>query len=108
VDRCRVLNLPAERAFRTLERQHASFDLIFLDPPYGLGWVERALTIVAQASLLREDGVIVAEHSVRDRPGDHYGELALYDRRRYGDTVLSFYRWQREKNSNPRNPANGT
>jgi 16S rRNA (guanine966-N2)-methyltransferase len=107
-DRCRLLNMPADRALRSLERQHANFDVIFIDPPYGQGLVERALKMIAQSSLLRDDGVIVAEHSVRDRAGDGYGDLALRDRRRYGDTLLSFYRWQREENPKTRNPADGT
>ncbi len=107
-DRCRVLGMPVDRALRTLERQHEAFDLIFIDPPYGQKLVERTLTIIAQSSLLRELGVIVAEHSVRDPVGDRYGDLALRDRRRYGDTMLSFFKWQREPIFKTRNLANGT
>ncbi|HEX2230231.1 MAG TPA: RsmD family RNA methyltransferase, partial [Candidatus Binatia bacterium] len=107
-DRCRLLNMPADRALRSLERQRTNFDLIFIDPPYGQGLVERALRMIAESSLLRDDGVIVAEHSVRDRAADVYGDLVLRDRRRYGDTLLSFYRWQREENLETRNPADAT
>ena len=107
-DRCRLLNMPADRALRSLARQHANFDVVFIDPPYGQGLVECALKMIAEGSLLRADGVIVAEHSVRDRAGDGYGDLVLRDRRRYGDTLLSFYRRQREDNPKTRNPADGT
>jgi 16S rRNA (guanine(966)-N(2))-methyltransferase RsmD len=107
-DRCRLLNMTAERALRHLDRQHETFDLIFIDPPYGQQLVERSLGIIARTSLLHTGGVIVAEHSVRDPIGEHYGDLALRDRRRYGDTVLSFFRWQREENPRTRNPAHGT
>jgi 16S rRNA (guanine966-N2)-methyltransferase len=107
-DRCRVLTIGAGRALRHLEQQHESFDLIFIDPPYGQRLVERTLTIIAQMSILRATGVIVAEHSVRDPVGERYGDLVLHDRRRYGDTMLSFFRWQRQENSSTRNPANGT
>jgi len=107
-DRCRLLNMPANRALRSLERQHAAFDLIFLDPPYGRGLVERTLALIAQTALLRNQGVIIAEHSVRDRVDNHYGELALRDRRRYGDTLVSFFEWQPVENSKTRTPANGT
>ena len=64
--------------------------------------------MIAEGSLLRDDGVIVAEHSVRDGAADSYGDLALRDRRRYGDTLISFYRWQREENPTTRNPVDGT
>ena len=33
----------------------------------------------------------MAEHSVRVRVEEKYGELVCRDRRRYGDTVLSFF-----------------
>jgi 16S rRNA (guanine966-N2)-methyltransferase len=91
-NRCRVLNMPADRALRTLERQYKKFDLIFIDPPYGQELVQRTLTILGQGSLLRGQGVIVAEHSARDQVGDHYDDLVLHDRRRYGDTLLSFFK----------------
>jgi 16S rRNA (guanine(966)-N(2))-methyltransferase RsmD len=107
-DRCRLLSMPVARALRHLDRQREIFDLIFIDPPYGQQWVERTLAIIAQSSLLRAPGVIVAEHSVRDPVGDRYGDLVLCDRRRYGDTVLSFFRRQRAEKSQVRNLANGT
>jgi 16S rRNA (guanine(966)-N(2))-methyltransferase RsmD len=107
-DRCRLLNMPADRALRSLERQQERFDLIFIDPPYGQALAERTLMILGQGSLLRDHGVIIAEHSVRDPVGDRYGDLVLRDRRRYGDTLLSFFKWQREENTGTRNPANGT
>ena len=107
-NRCRLLNMPVQRALRHLERQHETFDLIFIDPPYGQNLVERTLTIIAQTSILRASGIAVAEHSVRDQVSDRYGDLALCDRRRYGDTLLSFFKWQRQANFQTRNPANGT
>jgi 16S rRNA (guanine(966)-N(2))-methyltransferase RsmD len=106
--RSHLLNMPADRALRSLERQQSKFDLIFLDPPYGQQLVERTLRTLAQGSLLRERGVIIAEHSVRDGVGDRYGDLILSDRRRYGDTLISFFERQRAENSKPRDPANGT
>jgi len=43
---------------------------------------------------LAESGVVVAEHSVREKVQERYGALVLADRRRYGDTVLSFFGYQ--------------
>jgi len=47
---------------------------------------------IAKEGLLTEDGIVVAEHSVRDKLEERYGALGLSDRRRYGDTELSFFR----------------
>ena len=83
--------VPVARSLRALSRKEASFDLIFLDPPYDRGLAGRSLAIIAERRLLREDGIVVVEHSVRETVQPHYGALQLYDQRRYGDTRLSFY-----------------
>ena len=46
---------------RTL--QHAPFDLIFMDPPYDMGWEEKVLTVLSQAAFVDEYTKIVVEGS---------------------------------------------
>jgi hypothetical protein len=41
--------------------------------------------------LLADGGLVVAEHEWRHAPDERYGTLALFDRRRYGQTAISFY-----------------
>jgi 16S rRNA (guanine(966)-N(2))-methyltransferase RsmD len=91
-ERAKVWIMPVSRALRVLARGHETFDMIFLDPPYDRGWIETALKIIAEGALLRPSGVIIAEHSVRERVEKAYGPLALKDQRRYGGTLISFYR----------------
>jgi 16S rRNA (guanine(966)-N(2))-methyltransferase RsmD len=67
------------------------FGWIFLDPPYAGGELERALRLLAEARLLAPGGVVVCEHEWRNSPSEAHGPLALFDRRRYGQTALSFY-----------------
>lgn len=81
------------RATRLLSRRGEKFDLIFLDPPYEKGWVEKILRSIAQEELLRESGTIIAEHSVRENVEGSYGRLHLKDQRRYGTTLLSFFEY---------------
>jgi 16S rRNA (guanine966-N2)-methyltransferase len=95
-DRTRVWITPVSRALRSLARSGQSFDLIFLDPPYERRLLEPALKIIAEGALLRPSGVVIAEHSARESVERHYGTLALKDQRRYGDTLLSFYRGRKE------------
>jgi 16S rRNA (guanine(966)-N(2))-methyltransferase RsmD len=79
-----------------------SYGWIFLDPPYDshrTGELDKALDLLARKSLLAPGGVAVAEHEWRHPPDDVYpGQtaLALFDRRRYGQTEVSFYRRQEE------------
>jgi 16S rRNA (guanine966-N2)-methyltransferase len=45
---------------------------------------------------LAEDAVIVIEHDRRNAPPERIGSLLRTDERRYGDTMVSFYRAARE------------
>jgi 16S rRNA (guanine(966)-N(2))-methyltransferase RsmD len=83
---------PAARALRSLAKRGAVFDVIFLDPPYDRGLIEPSLEIIARMDLLSASGLIVAEHSVREEIASRFDGLILYDQRRYGDTLLSFFR----------------
>ena len=90
--RAKVWIIPVSRALRLLSRRGESFDLIFLDPPYEHRLVENSLKIIARGNLLRESGIVVAEHSVRENLEPRYDSLVLSDQRRYGTTYLSFFR----------------
>jgi 16S rRNA (guanine966-N2)-methyltransferase len=90
-DLAKVWIMPVSRALRLLARRGETFDMIFLDPPYERGWVEAALKIIAEGALLRPSGVVIAEHSVREKVAETYGILALKDQRRYGSTLISFF-----------------
>ncbi len=67
------------------------FDVIFLDPPYRAGLVEKTLQEVSACGILSIDGVIVVEHDVREDAPEQIGTLAMTRQKRYGTTMLSFY-----------------
>jgi 16S rRNA (guanine966-N2)-methyltransferase len=72
------------------------FGWIFLDPPYAAAdELEAALRQIA--ALLDDEGLAVAEHDWRRAPAETTGGLALVDRRRYGQTAVSFYTQQAER-----------
>jgi 16S rRNA (guanine966-N2)-methyltransferase len=91
-DRAQVWTMPVWRALRSLAKQAESFDLIFLDPPYDKTLVGNSLELIARCVRLNPGGVVVAEHSVREVVQSSYGSLSLNDQRRYGDTLLSFFK----------------
>ncbi len=66
-----------------------AFTLCLLDPPYALG-PEAALALLAPA--LAPGAAVVAEHDVRRPPPETVGDLALLDRRSYGDSGVTIYR----------------
>lgn len=93
-DRSEIWTVPVLRAVKRLARRGETFDLIFLDPPYEQDWVGSTLKAIAEGSLLRPTGIVVVEHSVREKVQDRYGLMIEYDQRKYGSTLLSFFRMQ--------------
>lgn len=82
-DRARVLVADAGQAGGAL----GPLDLLLADPPYNQGQVARALA--AGLALLGPGGLMVLEHSPRERPAPPPG-LETTDHRVYGQTELSF------------------
>jgi len=97
--RAQVWIAPVARSLRKLDKAGEKFDLIFLDPPYDKGWVTTTLEVIGRSSLLNPAGIVVVEHSGREAIKPSYGDLMLNDRRRYGDTFLSFFQRKETENS---------
>ena len=88
---CRVLKYDAEAAVDLLYRQGQRFDLVFVDPPYNKGWVQKILGRLAKSPLLAEEGWLVAEHSAHDDVAGAVPEgYEIFRSQQYGETVLTF------------------
>ena len=70
------------------------FDVVFLDPPYDAA-EEYSATLgvlgTADARLLAEGAVVIAEHRRKEKLEDRYGSLARTRLLEQGDAALSFY-----------------
>ena len=86
-----IIALTVAAALPLLHKRGAVFDLIFIDPPYGRGLAHATMQALADGALCSAQAVILCEHFMRDAVEERYGALALFDRRRYGQTVVSFY-----------------
>jgi 16S rRNA (guanine966-N2)-methyltransferase len=67
----------------------AGFDLIFLDPPYGRGLGEKALTSALNGGWIAPGALVVWEESAPPLPPPG---LTLLDQRSYGGTVITLLR----------------
>lgn len=70
------------------------FDAVLVDPPYASALVGPALDRLADAERgwLTDDAIVVTKHFWRDAPAPQIGALERYRERRFGETMLSFYR----------------
>jgi len=66
------------------------FDVVLADPPYGKGIGARLIEEAPWERLVRPRGTVVIEHEGRTLPRAPW--LEPVDERRYGRTVLTFFR----------------
>lgn len=90
LDRSHIVKKPAAGAIEFLFRKKRIFDLIFLDPPYDRGQIDRCLKKMSEFPILRPGGLLVCEHSPREIPTFLSG-LNRVDERKYGQTLVSFF-----------------
>jgi 16S rRNA (guanine(966)-N(2))-methyltransferase RsmD len=88
-----ILAVESAKAIRRLQNRGYSLDVMFADPPYERGFVREIFRSLGGGDVLSEDGVLIIQHSVRENVDERYtGDFILTDRRRYGDTHLSFFK----------------
>jgi 16S rRNA (guanine(966)-N(2))-methyltransferase RsmD len=76
--------------FKFLERNNATFDIIFADPPYALdqSTFEKIVLLVFEKNTLNEDGMMVIEHSKYTKL-DHMIHFSF--KKSYGGSIFSFF-----------------
>jgi 16S rRNA (guanine(966)-N(2))-methyltransferase RsmD len=88
LERYSIIRAGFEVARAQLER--ASFDIVFLDPPYGAAELVDALS--AAENMLEPESVLVLEHAARNAPPERYGAFVRTRDLKSGDSALAFYR----------------
>lgn len=87
----KCLCMDVRRALSRFDKNEERFDIVFADPPYGLGWGKELPQLINKYNrVLSLDGTLIFEHSEKEFADDIPG----WDReeRTYGSTVLTFYR----------------
>ncbi len=68
------------------------FDIIFIDPPYDRGLVQKALTVLGENdSCLKSGGIVIVECKYNEVMPEQQGRLILKDRRKYGIASVLIY-----------------
>lgn len=76
--------------FAFLEKNNASYDIIFADPPYGLDQksFEKVMNLVFEKGLLEAEGMLIVEHSKYTQM-DHLPHFSF--QKSYGGSFFSFF-----------------
>ena len=90
MEKCTVVQYKWDEYVRGAARRgEKDFDLIYLDPPFGMGLQEEAVKAILKAGLLGENGKIICED---ENPAVIEAEgLSLYRQYKYGRTYITIY-----------------
>ncbi|MBT8491189.1 MAG: 16S rRNA (guanine(966)-N(2))-methyltransferase RsmD [Deltaproteobacteria bacterium] len=90
-DQFDIIPFPVEKGIRGLAKRKECCDIIFADPPYIQGLVQKTINLLMKYSILSIQGIVVIEHSPKETFHDADKKIVLSDQRRYGDSMLSFF-----------------
>jgi len=89
---CQVLHMDVRYAVPLLFVRNCVYDVIFMDPPYEMGYVTQTMALLEKHPLRNSDTVTIAEYSRRE--GDSFSRFEGLEgakTRRYGDTIISLF-----------------
>jgi len=76
---------------RALNKLKQNFQMIFADPPYLKGFVQRIIDSVVQSEVLEKNGVLILEHHKKETFIFPEEKLVALKQKKFGDTVISFF-----------------
>jgi len=91
-DRASVYQEEAEAFLKRAMRTGLKFDIIFADPPYLSGEIDKVLPYIGECNILKDDGCILIEHSSKIALPENIQNIKLAKNYRYGDTMITLYR----------------
>ena len=88
--------------FKFLEKNAASYDIIFADPPYGLDQAtfEKVVLLIFERELLQQDGMMIIEHSKYTKL-DHLINFSF--KKSYGGSIFSFFEFASDEEQEDEN-----
>lgn len=86
----------AERALKTLAKRGASFDLVFLDPPYRLKHGDKLMERMDELNLLQDQAILVLEYESSFDYRENFGNFKMIRKTDYGETGITIYVYDRD------------
>ncbi len=82
--------------FQFLERNKATYDIIFADPPYALEQktFDKIVLLIFEKNILQEDGMMIIEHSKYTKL-DHLIHFSF--KKSYGGSIFSFFEMEKSE-----------
>jgi 16S rRNA (guanine966-N2)-methyltransferase len=92
--KCRIIAGDIESGLHNLFRKKYEVDIIFADPPYNRKLVGTTLKFLSKYNILKKDGIIVIQHSIKETFRELADNIYQTDQRKYGDNALTFLKME--------------
>jgi 16S rRNA (guanine966-N2)-methyltransferase len=89
-------DLQIDDVFSFITNSTDKYDLIFMDPPYNKGYEEKTLLLIHEYDLIKENGLVIIEHSKRDSIDD-LATMTKIKEKQYGDTAITVLQQREEE-----------
>ncbi len=90
-DNLTIINDNYTKSLQHFCDNNITFDIIFVDPPYGVIKIEEIINKIIKYNVLNKDGIIVCEYE-NENLKEQYGEIKLLKTREYGSTHINIYK----------------
>lgn len=90
--KCELYQTDAFGALKTFGKYGKQFDIIFLDPPYGKGYVEKSIKEVDRLNLTNENTLIISELDNVDKLPEIIGNFKVDRIKKYGRVKIVFWK----------------
>lgn len=95
-DKCKCYNMDSFETVKKLGENNNKYDIIFIDPPYSKNMIPKVVETVDSFNMLLKDGIIVTKIDYRENLYEGTDNIRLIDHRKYGKTIICFYRHKGE------------
>lgn len=86
-----LLQKDCETAIKHLKSRKVMFDLVFADPPYRQGYIEKTIRWLSEAAVVKEDGLVVVEFGYEETIPEIVEDFRQISLRKYGTTGVAYY-----------------
>ena len=96
-DSSKAFNYSCYDGVKGLGEKDIKFDLIFIDPPYMKNMIPMAIELIDKYNMLTANSIIVTKIDSKEEVFQGTLNIELIDNRKYGKTIVCFYKTKEEK-----------
>ncbi len=94
MDQVKIITTSADKAVKTLADSAERFTIVFLDPPYGTGWIQEIVESPDLEKLFAPDGLLIIEREEKAPALSTPEGFSREFSRKYGGTLVEIFRYE--------------